>query len=120
MIINFSSSGTYGEDGNGGYTWRRNTQDGHGGRAEEHRAEFREIAERIAEEKLAAIMPQIQAATLQQARDELLRALAFDVGTVVEVAFANGEKIFRDKRTQKVIAESIMREIKKRLDGRTF
>lgn len=116
MIINYSSNGTYSEDGNGGYIWRRNTQDGHGGRAEEHRAEMRQIAEEIAEQKIATIIPQIQAAALQQARDDLLRAFAVDVETVVEVAFANGEKIFRDKKTQKVIADSIMREIRKRLD----
>ena len=116
MIINFSSSGTYSEDGNGGYIWRRNAQDGHGGHRAEHLAEMRQIAEQIADERIAAIVPQIQAAALQQARDELLRALAFDVETVVEVAFANGEKIFRDKKTQKVIADSIMREIRKRLD----
>ena len=79
-------------------------------------AEMRQIAEQIADERIAAIVPQIQAAALQQARDELLRALAFDVETVVEVAFANGEKIFRDKKTQKVIADSIMRKIRKRLD----
>ena len=98
----------------------RGTQDGHGGRAAEHRAEMERIAERIAEQKLAAIVPQIQAAALQQARDDLLRALSFDVETVVEVAFANGEKIFRDKKTQKVIADNIMREIRKRLDGFTI
>lgn len=61
----------------------RGTQDGHGGRAAEHRAEMEQIAERIADQKLAAIVPQIQAAALQQARDELLRAIAFDVETVV-------------------------------------
>ena len=117
MIINYSSNGTYSEDGNGSYTWRRNTQDGHGGRSEEHRAEIRQIAEEIAEQKLAAIVPQIQATALQQARDDLLRAIAFDVETVVEIAFHNGEKIWRDSRTQKAVAESIMREIRKRLDG---
>ena len=79
-----------------------------------------QIAERIADQKLAAIVPQIQATALQQARDDLLRAIAFDVETVVEVAFANGEKIFRDKKTQKVIADNIMREIRKRLDGFTI
>lgn len=42
----------------------RGTQDGHGGRAAEHRAEFQAIAEEIAEQKLAAIIPQIQAAAL--------------------------------------------------------
>ena len=98
----------------------RGTQDGHGGKSEQHQAEMRQIAEEIAEQKLAAIIPQIQAAALQQARDELLRALAFDVETVVEVAFENGEKIFRDKRTQRVIADNIMQEIRKRLSGFTI
>lgn len=76
-----------------------------------------QIAERKAEEKLAAVIPQIQAAALQQARDDLLRAIAFDVETVVSIAFANGETIWRDSKTQKVVADSIMREIRKRLDG---
>ena len=75
-----------------------------------------QIAERIADQKLAAIVPQIQATALQHARDDLLRAIAFDVETVVEIAFHNGEKIWRDSRTQKAVAESIMREIRKRLD----
>ena len=64
MITNYSSNGTYSENGNGGYVWRRNTYDGHGGRAEQHRAEMQQIAEEIAEQKLAAIVPQIQAAAL--------------------------------------------------------
>lgn len=98
----------------------RGSQDGHGGRAAEHRAEMEQIAERIAEQKIAAIVPQIQAAALQQARDELLRAIAFDVETVVQVALHNGETIFRDKKTQRVIADNIMREIRKRLDRFTI
>ena len=48
---------------------------------------MRQIAEEIAEQKLVAIIPQIQAAALQQARDDLLRAFAVDVETVVHVAF---------------------------------
>lgn len=78
---------------------------------------MKQIAERIAEEKLAAIIPQIQAAALQQAREDLLRAISFDVETVVSIAFANGESIWRDSKTQKVIADSLMREIRKHLDG---
>lgn len=96
------------------------TQDFHGGHRAEHLAEMRQIAEEIADQKIAAIVPQIQAAALQQARDDLLRAFAVDVETVVNVAFRNGETIFRDKKTQKVIADNIMREIKKRLDHFTF
>ena len=98
----------------------RGTQDGHGGRAAEHRAEFRQIAEEIAEQKLAAIVPQIQTVALQQARDDLLHALSFDVETVVNIAFRNGETIWRDSRTQKAIADNIMREIRKRLNGTSF
>ncbi|MBE6923871.1 MAG: hypothetical protein E7466_01355 [Ruminococcaceae bacterium] len=81
---------------------------------------MRQIAEQIASEKIAAIVPEIQTAALQQARNELLRAIVFDVETVVEVALHNGETIFRDKKTQRVIADSIMREIRKRLDGSMF
>ena len=79
-----------------------------------------QIAERIADQKLAAIVPQIQATALQQARDDLLRVFAVDVETVVHVAFQNGETIFRDKKTQRVIADNIMREIRKRLSGSMF
>ena len=104
---------------NGGIGYRR-TQDGHGGRGPEHRREMEQIAEEIADRKIEAILPQIQAAALQQARDDLLRAFAVDVETVVEVAFQNGEKIWRDSKTQKVVAESIMREIRKRLDHFTI
>ena len=101
----------------GGNLCGRGSQDGHGGRAAEHRAEMEQIAERKAEEKLAAIIPQIQAAALRQAREDLLRAISFDVETVVQIALQNGETIFRDSKTQKVIADSIMREIRKHLDG---
>ena len=111
--INPSSGYRIGNDGNLEY---HRTQDGHGGRAAEHRAEMEQIAEKIADQKLAAIVPQIQATALQQARDDLLRAIAFDVETVVEIALHNGETIFRDKKTQRVIAESIMQEIRKRID----
>lgn len=115
--INPSSGYRIGKDG--GLEYHR-TQDGHGGHGAEHRAEMEQIAERIADQKLAAIVPQIQATALQQARDELLRAIAFDVETVVEIAFHNGEKIWRDSRTQKAVAEGIMREIRKRLDRFTI
>lgn len=94
--------------------------DGHGGHGPKHRAEMRQIAEEIAEQKLSTIIPQIQATALQQARDDLLRAIAFDVETVVQVALHNGETIFRDSKTQRIIADSIMREIRKRLSGFTI
>ncbi len=76
--------------------------------------------EQIVDQKIAALVPQIQQAALQQARRELLEALAFDVETVVRVAMHNGETIFRDSKTQRVIADNIMWEIRKRLSGLSF
>ena len=55
-----------------------------------------------------------------QAREDLLNALTFDVATVVSVAFENGETIWKDCKTQKVVANAIMREIRKRISGLTF
>ena len=59
MLINYNPRGTYSINERGGYEWHRNTQDGHGGRAEEHREEMVQIAEQIAEEKIKAMVPQM-------------------------------------------------------------
>ena len=42
-------------------------------------------------------------------------ALSFDVTTAVSVAFENGAQIFYDSRTQKIIADAVMREVRKGL-----
>ena len=39
----------------------------------------------------------------------------FDVTTAVSVAFENGAQIFYDSRTQKIIADAVMREVRKGL-----
>ena len=115
MIINFGGSGTYSEDGNGGYVWRRNAQDGHGGHSAEHRAEMEEIAERIAQQKIMEMIPEIQKAAYISAYNDIVSALSFDVTAAVSVAFENGAQIFYDSRTQKIIADAVMREVRKGL-----
>ena len=115
MIINFGGSGTYSEDGKGGYVWRRNAQDGHGGHSAEHRAEMEEIAERIAQQKIMEMIPEIQKAAYISAYNDIVSALSFDVTTAVSVAFENGVQIFYDSRTQKIIADAVMREVRKGL-----
>jgi Skp family chaperone for outer membrane proteins len=42
-------------------------------------------------------------------------ALSFDVTSAVNIGFANGKAIFSDKKTQKVVADAVMNEIKKQL-----
>ena len=115
MIINFGGSGTYSEDGNGGYVWRRNTADGHGGHSAEHRAEMEQIAEQIAQRKIAEMIPEIQRAAYVSAYNNLIGALEFDITSAVSVAFENGAQIFYDSRTQKIIADAVMREVRKGL-----
>ena len=117
MIINFGGSGTYSEDGKGGYVWRRNAQDGHGGHSAEHRAEMEEIAERIAQQKIAEALPEIQRAAYISAYNDMVGALEFDVTSAVSIGLENCGTIFYDSKTQKVLAEAVMREIKKRLSG---
>ena len=87
------------------------TQDGHGGRAAEHRAEM----EQIAQKKIAEMIPEIQRTAYISAYNDIVNALSFDVTTAVSVAFANGAQIFYDSKTQKVIADAVMREVRKGL-----
>lgn len=107
-------SGTHFVTENGSIGYRR-AQDGHGGRAEQHRAEMEQIAEQIAERKIAEMIPEIQRAAYISAYNDVVNALSFDVTTAVSVAFENGAQIFYDSRTQKVIADAVMREVRKGL-----
>lgn len=76
-----------------------------------------EIAEQIVQQRLTEIIPEIQRAATEQAYNNLLEALSFDITSAVNIGFENGESIFKDKKTQKMVADSLMREIRKRLNG---
>ena len=104
----------YSDSGN--LCYRRN-QDGHGGNAEEHRREMAQIADQIVQQRIADIIPDIQRAATENAYSNLLKALSFDVTSAVNIGFENAETIFRDSKTQKVVADAIMREIRKQLEG---
>ena len=110
-------TGNYFITENGGIGWRRNPQDGHGGHGPEHRREMEEIAEAVLERRIAELIPEIQRAATEQAYSNLLEALSFDVTSAVNIGFENGEAIFRDSKTQKVIADAVMREVRKQLKG---
>lgn len=110
-------SGTYSVDANGKWMWKRNP-DSHGGHSYEHRMEMMEIAEQVVQKKLNEIVPEIQRAASEQAYSNLLEVLSFDVTSAVNIGFENGESIFKDKKTQKVIADTVMREVKKQLKNK--
>lgn len=112
-------SGTYSRDADGKWIWRYNKNDGHGGHGPEHRREMEQIAEQIAQQKINDIIPEIQRAAYSTAYNDMVDALSFDVGTAVNIGFANGEAIFKDKKTQKVVADAVMKEIRKQLKRMT-
>jgi len=107
--------GTYSIGPDGKWIWRRNTNDGHGGNAELHRREMQYIAEQVVQQKLNDVIPEIQRAAYSTAYNDFVNALSFDVGTAVNIGFANGEEIFHDKKTQKVVADAVMNEVRKQL-----
>lgn len=104
----------YSDSGN--LCYRRNS-DRHGGNAEEHHREMAQIAEQIVQQKLNDVIPEIQRAAYSTAYNDLVNALSFDVESAVNIGFVNGEAIFKDKRTQKVVADAVMREVRKQLNG---
>ena len=73
------------------------------------------IAEQIVQQKLNDVIPEIQRAAYSTAYNDFVNALSFDVGTAVNIGFANGEEIFRDKKTQKVVADAVMEQVSKYL-----
>lgn len=74
-----------------------------------------QIADQIVQKRIAEIVPEIRGAATGQAYGNLLKALSFDVTSAVKIGFENGESIFRDSKTQKVVADAIMNEVRKQL-----
>ena len=67
------------------------------------------------QQKLNDGIPEIQRAAYSTAYNDIVDALSFDVGTAVNIGFANGEAIFKEKKTQKVVADAVMNEVRKQL-----
>lgn len=103
------------------------TQDGHGGRAEQHREEMKTIARAVYEEEKEKTIEEIKEIMYEtiydayrQAINDFLGALEYDVESVTRIGFDGCRDIFEDKRAQKFISDHIMKEIEKRLNGKNF
>ena len=83
----------------GAVCYRRNTQDGHGGRAREHHEEMRQIAQ----EEIRKVIPDIERQAYERAINDLLEALRADITTIVDIALESGESIFHDSRTRQAL-----------------
>ena len=105
----------------------RTTQDGHGGRAKEHRAEIEEGARKVyaeerakEEERIERTMYEIAYAAYEQAVKDFLGALEYDVESITKIGFDGCRDIFEDKKAQKFISDHIMKEIQQRLNGKNY
>lgn len=64
---------------------------------------------------MAEALPEIQKAAYISAYNNLVGALEFDVTSAVSIGLENCGEIFYDSKTQKVIADAVMREVRKGL-----
>lgn len=103
------------------------TQDGHGGRAAEHRAEMEAIARAIINEEINKLMDKLPQIIEEKCREayrqaiaDFLHALEYDIESIVEIGFDGCRDIYVDKKTQKYISNHIFKEVQKRLNGKDF
>lgn len=102
-------------------------QDGHGGRAAEHRAEMKEIAQEVFKEERAQMMEEIKEMILQaqyqayeQALNDVLRVLEYDIHSVTRIGIDGCREIFEDEKAQRFISDQIIKRITKELKGKHF
>ena len=99
------------------------TQDGHGGRAEEHREEMRQIAREVFAEETHYILQEVERMyykAYQQAIEDFLHALEYDIESVTTIGIEGCRDIFTDKKAQKFISGHIMKTIEKNLKSKHF
>ena len=94
---------------------RSDTQDGHGGRYEQHHAEMREESMKAIQEVVPSMVEEICVRTWNEALERLLGAIEYDITTCVNIAFENGEDIFKSEKAKKYISNAVMKAIKSEL-----
>ena len=108
-------------------SYKHFSQDGHGGRAAEHRAEMRDVARATFNEERAAMMEAIKGMILQaqyeayeQALRDVLRVLEYDIHSVTRIGIDGCREIFEGEKAQRFISDQIMKRITKELKGKHF
>lgn len=86
-----------------------NTRDGHGGRAEEHHEEMRQIATMVVNE----LAPKIAAEIYNKSLENLMGAVNYDVETYVQVAVDSMEEIFKSSKVKQICSDAIMKELQR-------
>lgn len=104
-----------------------NTQDGHGGRAEQHRSEMEDIAREVYAEEHARLMEEIdekicvaQYQAYNQALEDVMRVLEYDIESVTRIGIEGCRDIFEDKKAQRFISDHVIKAIQKELKNKNF
>ena len=104
-----------------------NRKDGHGGRAEEHRAEMEEIARKVFEIERAKLMDEMsermraaQYEAYNQALQDVMRVLEYDIHSVTKIGIEGCREIFEGEKAQRFISDQIIKRITKELKSKTF
>ena len=103
------------------------TQDGHGGRAAEHRREIEEIAQKVFRSERENLMQEIDERILaaqyqayEQALQDVMRVLEYDIQSVTRISIDGCREIFEGKKAQKYISDQIMQTIMKKLKNKSL
>ena len=103
------------------------TQDGHGGRAAEHRREMEEIAQKVFRSERENLMQEIDERILaaqyqayEQALQDVMRVLEYDIQSVTRIGIDGCREIFEGKKAQKYISDQIMQTIMKKLKNKSL
>ena len=72
------------------------------------------------EERIERAMYEIAHAAYEQAVEDFLGALDYDVTSITRIGFDGCRDIFEDKQAQKYISDHIMKEIQKRLNRKNY
>ena len=104
-----------------------NRKDGHGGRAEEHRAEMEEIARKVFEIEREKLMDEVeermraaQYEAYNQALQDVMRVLEYDIHSVTKIGIDGCREIFEGEKAQRFISDQIIKRITKELKSKTF
>lgn len=91
------------------YDCNGNYRDGHGGHAQEHREEMRQIATMVVNE----LAPKIAAEIYNKSLENLMGAINYDVEACVQVGVGSIEEIFKSSKVKRLCSEAIMKELQK-------
>ena len=115
-------NGYHYEDWNGKRAYVRNGSrfDTHGGHAAEHREEMAQIAQQIIMQTVPPLVEEIFAKLWNEAAEQFIGAIEWDIQEVVSVAFDDMGEVFKSEKFRKVISSKIMESIKKNINGVTI